>query len=157
MLIALAGFFFFLAGMQSQIVCHGCRNILLYPRGAPSVCCAVCHAVSSTAPSPGNGTSKAFVSFVCAIDHQGCKHWPEFAGSAKGLGRHDFIRIGGFTGTDCDSISTVCCRKNRRFIQGIRISRVDIRYLYCNVDAWVTVLFDVCDDQSKKTVSFERC
>uniref|UniRef100_A0A0E0RJV9 Zinc finger LSD1-type domain-containing protein n=3 Tax=Oryza TaxID=4527 RepID=A0A0E0RJV9_ORYRU len=39
--------------MQSQIVCHGCRNILLYPRGAPSVCCAVCHAVSSTAPSPG--------------------------------------------------------------------------------------------------------
>uniref|UniRef100_A0A0E0MPG9 Zinc finger LSD1-type domain-containing protein n=1 Tax=Oryza punctata TaxID=4537 RepID=A0A0E0MPG9_ORYPU len=39
--------------MQSQIVCHGCRNILLYPRGAPSVCCAVCHAVTSTAPSPG--------------------------------------------------------------------------------------------------------
>ncbi|KAG8092918.1 hypothetical protein GUJ93_ZPchr0012g20693 [Zizania palustris] len=40
-------------GMQSQIVCHGCRNILLYPRGAPTVCCAVCHAVNSAAPPPG--------------------------------------------------------------------------------------------------------
>ncbi|KAM0899282.1 hypothetical protein ACQ4PT_021401 [Festuca glaucescens] len=40
------------AGMQSQIVCHGCRSVLLYPRGAPSVCCAVCHAVTS-APPPG--------------------------------------------------------------------------------------------------------
>ncbi|KAG2630698.1 protein LOL2-like isoform X1 [Panicum virgatum] len=38
--------------MQSQIVCHGCRSLLLYPRGAPSVCCAVCHAVT-TVPPPG--------------------------------------------------------------------------------------------------------
>ncbi|KAM3254090.1 hypothetical protein ACQJBY_047923 [Aegilops geniculata] len=38
--------------MQSQIVCHGCRSVLLYPRGAPSVCCAVCHAVTN-APPPG--------------------------------------------------------------------------------------------------------
>ncbi|KAF0889387.1 hypothetical protein E2562_023680 [Oryza meyeriana var. granulata] len=43
--------------MQSQIVCHGCRNVLLYPRGAPSVCCVVCHAVTSTAPPPGDDTS----------------------------------------------------------------------------------------------------
>ncbi|KAK3140215.1 hypothetical protein QOZ80_5AG0397710 [Eleusine coracana subsp. coracana] len=40
--------------MQSQIVCHGCRSLLLYPRGAPSVCCAVCHAVTSVpVPPPG--------------------------------------------------------------------------------------------------------
>nr|AFC88835.1 putative zinc finger LOL2 [Miscanthus sinensis] len=36
--------------MQSQIVCHGCRTVLLYPRGAPSVCCAVCHAVTNVPP-----------------------------------------------------------------------------------------------------------
>ncbi|CAN6287444.1 unnamed protein product, partial [Urochloa humidicola] len=40
------------AGMQSQIVCHACRTVLLYPRGAPSVCCAVCQAVT-TVPPPG--------------------------------------------------------------------------------------------------------
>ncbi|RCV19460.1 hypothetical protein SETIT_3G386400v2 [Setaria italica] len=38
--------------MQSQIVCHGCRRLLLYPRGAPSVCCAVCRVVSNV-PPPG--------------------------------------------------------------------------------------------------------
>ncbi|XP_062204027.1 protein LOL2-like [Phragmites australis] len=38
--------------MQSQIVCHGCRSLLLYPRGAPSVCCAICHVVTSVSP-PG--------------------------------------------------------------------------------------------------------
>ncbi|CAL4934887.1 unnamed protein product [Urochloa decumbens] len=41
-----------IAGMQSQIVCHACQTVLLYPRGAPSVCCAVCQAVT-TVPPPG--------------------------------------------------------------------------------------------------------
>lgn len=39
-------------GMQSQIVCHGCRTLLLYPRGAPSVCCAVCHTVTNVPLPP---------------------------------------------------------------------------------------------------------
>ncbi|CAI9298099.1 unnamed protein product [Lactuca saligna] len=38
--------------MQSQIVCSGCRSILLYPRGASNVCCALCNAVTSS-PPPG--------------------------------------------------------------------------------------------------------
>ncbi|PWA63069.1 Zinc finger, LSD1-type [Artemisia annua] len=38
--------------MQSQIVCNGCRSILLYPRGASNVCCALCNAVTSV-PPPG--------------------------------------------------------------------------------------------------------
>ncbi|KAM0001811.1 putative transcription factor Znf-LSD family [Helianthus debilis subsp. tardiflorus] len=38
--------------MQSQIVCSGCRSILLYPRGASNVCCALCNAVTSV-PPPG--------------------------------------------------------------------------------------------------------
>lgn len=43
--------------MQSQLVCNGCRTVLLYPRGAPNVRCAVCNTVTSvssvqhTAPS----------------------------------------------------------------------------------------------------------
>ncbi|KAF3330343.1 protein LOL1 [Carex littledalei] len=39
-------------GAQSQLVCSGCRNLLLYPIGAASVCCAVCSAVTSV-PPPG--------------------------------------------------------------------------------------------------------
>lgn len=39
-------------GGQSQLVCSGCRNLLLYPIGATSVCCAVCSAVTSV-PPPG--------------------------------------------------------------------------------------------------------
>lgn len=35
-----------IAGMQSQLVCSGCRNMLLYPRGAPSVRCAVCQTIT---------------------------------------------------------------------------------------------------------------
>ncbi|KAF7828557.1 protein LOL1 [Senna tora] len=39
-------------GGQSQLVCSGCRNLLLYPVGATSVCCAVCNAVTAV-PPPG--------------------------------------------------------------------------------------------------------
>ncbi|WVZ59913.1 hypothetical protein U9M48_009997 [Paspalum notatum var. saurae] len=36
--------------MQSQIVCHACRTVLLYPRGASSVCCAVCQSITTVPP-----------------------------------------------------------------------------------------------------------
>ncbi|XP_008776040.1 protein LOL2-like [Phoenix dactylifera] len=38
--------------MQSQVVCNGCRNVLLYPRGATNICCAICSTVTSV-PPPG--------------------------------------------------------------------------------------------------------
>ncbi|KAL7097487.1 hypothetical protein ACP275_10G147800 [Erythranthe tilingii] len=38
--------------MQSQVVCSGCRNLLMYPSGATNVCCAVCSAVTAI-PPPG--------------------------------------------------------------------------------------------------------
>ncbi|POO03269.1 Zinc finger, LSD1-type [Trema orientale] len=38
--------------MQSQLVCNGCRSILLYPRGATNVCCAICNTITSV-PPPG--------------------------------------------------------------------------------------------------------
>ncbi|GAB4840877.1 histone demethylase SWIRM1 [Ancistrocladus abbreviatus] len=37
--------------MQSQLVCSGCRNILLYPRGATNVRCAVCSTVTPVQPT----------------------------------------------------------------------------------------------------------
>lgn len=43
-------------GSQTQLVCSGCRNLLLYPSGATSVCCAVCNAVT---PVPPPGTENA--------------------------------------------------------------------------------------------------
>ncbi|KAE9596731.1 hypothetical protein Lal_00007948 [Lupinus albus] len=39
-------------GAQSQLVCSGCRSLLMYPVGATSVCCAVCNAVTAV-PPPG--------------------------------------------------------------------------------------------------------
>ncbi|XP_062012503.1 protein LSD1 [Rosa rugosa] len=42
--------------MQSQLVCSGCRSILLYPRGASNVCCALCNTVT---PVPPPGTEMA--------------------------------------------------------------------------------------------------
>ncbi|ONK65729.1 uncharacterized protein A4U43_C06F330 [Asparagus officinalis] len=38
--------------MQSQLVCDGCRNVLLYPRGATNVCCAICSMITPV-PLPG--------------------------------------------------------------------------------------------------------
>ncbi|GER48925.1 zinc finger protein LSD1, partial [Striga asiatica] len=40
------------ADMQSQLVCNGCRTVLLYPSGAANVCCAVCNTVNAV-PPPG--------------------------------------------------------------------------------------------------------
>ncbi|XP_004293683.1 PREDICTED: uncharacterized protein LOC101291798 [Fragaria vesca subsp. vesca] len=42
--------------MQSQLVCSGCRSILLYPRGASNVCCALCNIIT---PVPPPGTEMA--------------------------------------------------------------------------------------------------
>ncbi|CAI9098431.1 OLC1v1035076C4 [Oldenlandia corymbosa var. corymbosa] len=36
--------------MQSQIVCSGCRSLLMYPRGATNVCCAFCNAITAVPP-----------------------------------------------------------------------------------------------------------
>ncbi|KAB5535007.1 hypothetical protein DKX38_018093 [Salix brachista] len=36
----------------SQVVCRGCRSLLLYPSGASNVCCALCSIVTSI-PTPG--------------------------------------------------------------------------------------------------------
>ncbi|KAK4254781.1 hypothetical protein QN277_010111 [Acacia crassicarpa] len=45
--------------MQSQLVCSGCRSILLYPRGATNVCCALCNTVTSV-PPPGMEMSQLY-------------------------------------------------------------------------------------------------
>lgn len=47
--------------MQSQLVCNGCRTVLLYPRGAPNVRCAVCNTVTPVQPA---GTSSSRVFFM---------------------------------------------------------------------------------------------
>ncbi|XP_044388624.1 protein LSD1 [Triticum aestivum] len=40
--------------MQSQIMCHHCRRVLAYPSGAPSVCGAMCRAITAVPPpAPG--------------------------------------------------------------------------------------------------------
>ncbi|CAN1828632.1 Protein LOL2 [Linum perenne] len=43
--------------MQSQLMCNGCRSILLYPRGASNVCCALCNTIT-TVPPPGMDMSQ---------------------------------------------------------------------------------------------------
>uniref|UniRef100_A0A2C9W5F3 Zinc finger LSD1-type domain-containing protein n=2 Tax=Manihot esculenta TaxID=3983 RepID=A0A2C9W5F3_MANES len=46
-------FFFQIAAMQGQLQCSGCRNILLYPRGAANVCCALCNTINFVPPPLG--------------------------------------------------------------------------------------------------------
>ncbi|KAF7839346.1 serine/threonine-protein kinase BSK5-like [Senna tora] len=48
----------FLLQNGSQLVCSGCRNRLLYPVGATSVCCAVCNAVTAVPPPDNIGKAK---------------------------------------------------------------------------------------------------
>ncbi|VVB12291.1 unnamed protein product [Arabis nemorensis] len=36
--------------MQDQLVCHGCRNTLMYPRGATNVCCSLCNTINVPPP-----------------------------------------------------------------------------------------------------------
>ncbi|XP_047158632.1 protein LSD1 [Vigna umbellata] len=45
--------------MQSQLVCNGCRSLLLYPRGATNVCCALCNTITSV-PPPGMEMSQLY-------------------------------------------------------------------------------------------------
>ncbi|MBA0584264.1 hypothetical protein Gorai_015086 [Gossypium raimondii] len=47
-------------GAQSQLVCSGCRNLLMYPAGATSVCCAVCNAITAV-PPPGTSSAIHFI------------------------------------------------------------------------------------------------
>ncbi|XP_075481923.1 protein LSD1-like isoform X2 [Primulina tabacum] len=37
--------------MQSQVVCGGCRTVLLYPRGATNVRCSICNTVTPVLPT----------------------------------------------------------------------------------------------------------
>ncbi|XP_073280420.1 protein LOL2-like isoform X1 [Primulina huaijiensis] len=37
--------------MQSQVVCGGCRTVLLYPRGATNVRCSICNMVTPVLPT----------------------------------------------------------------------------------------------------------
>jgi len=72
--------------MQSQIVCHACRTVLLYPRGAPSVCCAVCQAVT-TVPPPGTCWVLAFLSRLSLGGGGGRRLYRQScSGSVKQLG-----------------------------------------------------------------------
>lgn len=50
--------FLTVSATQSQLVCSGCRNLLLYPIGASSVCCAVCNAVTAV-PPPGTSSNRS--------------------------------------------------------------------------------------------------
>lgn len=53
-----------IAGMQSQLVCSGCRNVLVYPRGAANVCCAICNTITSVPPA---GLSPSLFHFILAL------------------------------------------------------------------------------------------
>lgn len=52
--------------MQSQLVCNWCRTMLLYPRGASNVCCAVCNALT---PAPLQVSAMEMAQLICG----GCR------------------------------------------------------------------------------------
>ncbi|KAG6492333.1 hypothetical protein ZIOFF_047289 [Zingiber officinale] len=51
--------------MQSQVVCSGCRTVLLYPRGATEVRCAICSTITPAA----SGTSFTSFDISCHKDN----------------------------------------------------------------------------------------
>ncbi|KAJ7542022.1 hypothetical protein O6H91_10G086100 [Diphasiastrum complanatum] len=52
------------AGSQTQVICSGCRTLLLYPQGATNVRCALCNYVT---PIPPHGSDMA--QLVCGGCH----------------------------------------------------------------------------------------
>lgn len=64
---------FGLADMQSQLVCSGCRTVLLYPSGATNVCCAICNMVTSVPPA-GNACYSSFLCLLATYFHI-WSHW----------------------------------------------------------------------------------
>ncbi|XP_010537276.1 PREDICTED: protein LSD1 isoform X1 [Tarenaya hassleriana] len=55
--------------MQDQLVCHGCRSILLYPRGATNVCCALCSMINIVPPPPPVRAGVDMAHIICG----GCR------------------------------------------------------------------------------------
>ncbi|XP_021674600.1 protein LSD1 isoform X2 [Hevea brasiliensis] len=66
--------------MQSQLQCSGCRNILLYPRGAANVCCALCNAITS-APPPPPPLGMEMAQLICL----GCRTWLMYSRGATSV------------------------------------------------------------------------
>uniref|UniRef100_A0A0R0JTR3 Zinc finger LSD1-type domain-containing protein n=1 Tax=Glycine max TaxID=3847 RepID=A0A0R0JTR3_SOYBN len=87
-------------GVQSQLVCSGCRNLLVFPVGATSVCCAVCNAVTAV-PPPGTEMAQ----LVCG----GC---------------HTLLMyIRGATSVQCS-----CCHTVNLALEGIVLLIVSLRF-----------------------------
>ncbi|XP_021737721.1 protein LSD1-like [Chenopodium quinoa] len=53
--------------MQSQVVCNGCRTVLLYPRGATNVRCAVCNIVTPVQSTAATGLEMDQI--ICGCCH----------------------------------------------------------------------------------------
>ncbi|GLT76041.1 hypothetical protein SLA2020_477240 [Shorea laevis] len=81
--------------MQSQIVCSGCRSMLLYPRGATNVCCALCTTITQV-PPPGMETAQ----LICV----GCRTLLMYAHGAS-------------------SVSCSCCR-TLNFAQANQVAHI---------------------------------
>ncbi|KAI4303641.1 hypothetical protein MLD38_039246 [Melastoma candidum] len=55
-----------MSAMQSRLVCNGCRSILLYPRGALNVFCALCSTITSV-PPPGMEMAQLLCGGCCTL------------------------------------------------------------------------------------------
>jgi len=51
------------SAMRNQIMCTGCRNTLLYPRGASNVCCGLCNTITAVLP-PGMFPFTVFEKYI---------------------------------------------------------------------------------------------
>ncbi|QCE13664.1 Multihem cytochrome [Vigna unguiculata] len=91
--------------MRSQLVCNGCRNILVYPRGASDVCCALCHTVSSVLP-PGMEVSQIY----CG----GCRTLLMYARGATSVGCSCCLSIN--LVPESNQVSHINCRNCRTIL-----------------------------------------
>ncbi|OAY64416.1 protein LSD1-like isoform X2 [Ananas comosus] len=91
--------------MQNQITCNGCRSVLLYPRGASNVCCAVCNTITSISHS---GTEMA--QLVCG----GCRTLLIYTRGAENVrcSRCNLIN----SSTTASRVAHVTCGRCRRIL-----------------------------------------
>ncbi|KAF1875853.1 hypothetical protein Lal_00006483 [Lupinus albus] len=64
--------------MRRQLVCSGCRSVLLYPGGSSTVCCGLCNTITSVPPPDMEisqllcGGCRIMIMYVCGATSVRC-------------------------------------------------------------------------------------
>ncbi|XP_024528460.1 protein LSD1 isoform X1 [Selaginella moellendorffii] len=93
-----------LPGAQSQLICSGCRTLLIYPHGATNVRCALCSCITPVSPQG----MFLFLLLIADVWVSSCERpGPEMAQLVCGGCRTLLLYIRGATSVQCSCCHTV--------------------------------------------------